>query len=166
MFLSFRFVQEVVMSVVDDKEYQKTLRCLVDPTRRSPRGPYRYAYSEEQFERRIRDEAALPLRDDLIRASSPLDDDLLNGQTRDLLEGLGLSARQLQVCRLRMEEWTAGEIAQKIGITERRVWGILKEVKEILKIRLGRSGTVGEPDDPYYGWQEVFLDSQRRRGQE
>jgi hypothetical protein len=154
------------MSAVDAKDYQKLLRCLVDSSRKSARGPYRYAYTEEQFERKLHDEASLPLRDELLRAPSALDEDLMNDQTLELLGGLGLNARQLQVCRLRMEAWTAKEIAHTMRITERRIWGILKEVKLILETRLKNGGIVGEPDDPYYGWQEVFLDSQRRRGRE
>ena len=85
-------------------------------------------------------------------------------QACDLLECLGLSPRHIMICRRRMEGWLIAEIAAELGVGERRVYALLRDVKRILGA--GRRGEA--PSDrpgcsPYYGWQEVFLDSQRRR---
>ncbi|MBW3625240.1 MAG: hypothetical protein KY468_17730 [Armatimonadetes bacterium] len=146
-----------------DDPYHAVYRSLADPSRKSPRGAHRYAYTEEQFERRLNDESPLPLHDESL-PHAPLDSDaLIRHQVEELLHHLGLTDRQAHVCRMRLEGHTALEIAGAMGLSERRVYALLKELRECLEIRLkGCRGREIPGADPYYGWQELFLDSQRR----
>jgi len=64
---------------------------------------------------------------------------------------------------MRLDGHTAREIGEALGLSERRIRSLLSDLRRILEIRLGESEAAsGEGFDPYYGWQEVYLDSQRR----
>jgi DNA-binding CsgD family transcriptional regulator len=147
-----------------EKRYRQLHRCLADPSRKSPRGPYRHAYTEEQFERRLKDERTLPLLDGGFAAPPALADRLSREQALELLAASGLTRRQMRICRMRLDGHTAPEIGAAVGISERRVWGVLREVRDILRIRLAGEDRLDPPGIPSYGWQEVFLESQRKRG--
>jgi DNA-binding CsgD family transcriptional regulator len=136
---------------------------LTDPTRKSPRGDHRYAYTEEQFDRKLKDERSLPLFEETARVQPHMRDRLVREQADELAANLGLSDRQVRICRMRLAGRTALEISEELGLSERRVRSLLQDLRKILESRLRggeREETPGE--DPYYGWQEVFLDSQRR----
>lgn len=137
-------------------------RALLDPSRKSARGPYRYAYTEDDFERKLRRERHLPLEEEAL-ASAPLNANALIGeQTEELMAQWGFCARQQTVCRMRMEGHTAAEIALALGISERRVYGIFQELRRLMAIHEGHLPEEEPGDSPHFGWQEVYLDSVRR----
>lgn len=146
-----------------DDLHRRIYDHLTDPSRKSPRGPHRYADTEEQFDRRIRDEAALPLVEEGCPASPLLADALRREQAEDLLHNLGLTPRQIRICRMRIEGYTEKEVAAELGLSEHRIRSLIRDLKRILEIRLKAHGPEDSPEvNPYYGWQETFLDSQRR----
>jgi DNA-directed RNA polymerase specialized sigma24 family protein len=134
--------------------------ALVDPSRKSARGPFRYAYTEEDFERKLRDEKTLPLTDEALPSVASLKNRLLEEQARELLHSFGLTGKRETVCFLMFDGWTATEIAVELGISERQVWNLIRDVRAVIRARLAAD----DPPSPSYGWQEVFLHSQRRRG--
>lgn len=147
-----------------DDPHRRIYRRLTDESRKSPRGPYRFAYTEEQFDRRIHDEGSLPLHEEQYRSASLLSDQLCHEQALELIESLGLTSRQMRICRMRLEGYTTQEIADELGLSDRRVRSLIQDLKRILTLQLRDPPQEDVPhgSDPYYGWQETFLDSQRR----
>src|SRR5262249_36067473 len=139
-----------VMATFDSGDSDPTPTAgLTDSSRKSPRGPYRHAYTEAQFDRRLRDEAALPLLEEAV-AGPPLRarEIALDGAC-ELLESMGLSRRQALACRRKLEGCPVKEIAEELGISVRRVYGILQEAKEIVAIRLAGGPADERPDSRY-----------------
>jgi len=142
--------------------YRKLQRVLRDESRTSARGPYRYAYTEHQLQRKLRREASRPLTDDPPVLYAGLERELLEQQVMDLLRGLGLAPRQVEVCRLRLRGYTVAEIAGELGISQRRVYKLMADARFALGEDLNHAESRLQPGQvPYYGWQETYLDAVR-----
>ncbi|MGQ9523859.1 MAG: sigma factor-like helix-turn-helix DNA-binding protein [Armatimonadota bacterium] len=142
--------------------YRRLQRALRDESRTSARGPYRYAYTERELERKLRREACRPLAEDPSALYPSLERELLEQQVTDLLRGLGLATRQVEVCRLRFQGYTVAEIAERLGISQRRVHKLMADVRFALGEDLNSAELKLKPGEvPYYGWQETYLDAVR-----
>lgn len=142
--------------------YRRLQRVLRDESRTSARGPYRYAYTERQLQRKLNREACRPLAEDPPVLYAGLERDLLEQQVMDLLRGLGLAPRQVEVCRLRLRGHTVAEIAHKLGISPRRVHKLMADARFALGEDLNSAESKLKPGQvPYYGWQETYLDAVR-----
>ena len=132
-------------------------RPLTDPSRKSPRGRYRFAYTEGQFERRLSDERSLPVYDEALIGPALLADHLRDEEMIELLATLDLPDRLRLLCLRRVEGRSMREIAAELHVSERRAFDLLAVLRETLESRL-RSRSL----PPSHGWQDAFLSSQRR----
>ncbi|HEY3285377.1 MAG TPA: sigma factor-like helix-turn-helix DNA-binding protein [Armatimonadota bacterium] len=122
-------------------------------------------YSEETLDRKLRKElllldepAALP------GGVEALTNELLLDQLRDLALGLGLSRRQQDILLLRAQGWTVREIADLLGLRRQSVEHHCRGIRDALGDSLEQAeNRIPAGRVPHYGWQQVFLDSQRRR---
>jgi hypothetical protein len=116
-------------------------------------------YDEPGFERKVRREGKQILWEE-ITAGTVDPGDLLRGQLGDLIGGLPLPPRSKDLLRLRLEGWTLRESAQRMGVSRQRVERIWARTLRRLPPTLEAMEAAMERL-PHYGWQEVFLDSQR-----
>lgn len=147
-----------------EKLYLRLLRDLAPPDHHCLRGRFRPFYTEKQWERKRRLEKLENLPPESADPD-PLDRyHLLRNQLMDLMLALGLTPREAQVAVLRLDGLTAAEIARGLRISERRVGQILQSLRRRLGDTLEdaegrlRPGAAG-----HYGWQEVLLQTVRRR---
>lgn len=145
--------------------YERLRHALQDPTRRSARGPARYAYTEAQFARKLRREACMPLVVSMAACDESSASMLVRGQLVDLLNGLELTPRQREVALLRYDGYTIEEVAERLSISTRRVCKIMACVRFAMGDDLrSTEGRLRPGAVPYYGWQQAYLESVRRGG--
>lgn len=118
-------------------------------------------YDERSFERKLRREKRGPLWEESTQ-SLRRPHDLIRDQTMDLIDGLDLTEAMKKTLKLKVDGWTLREIAVLHGTSRQNVEGVwgrlqtrLAPSSESLESRM-IAGRV-----PHYGWQEVFMDSQR-----
>jgi len=142
--------------------YRKLRRALQDESRKSARGPHRYAYTEAQLERKLRREPPLSKSTEPADSGESVCLDLLEEQLLDLLRGLGLAPRHIEVSRMRYRGYTVAEVAAKLGISQRRVYKLMSDVRFALGEDLcGAEKRIKPGEVPYYGWQETYVDAVR-----
>ncbi|MGQ9525378.1 MAG: RNA polymerase sigma factor [Armatimonadota bacterium] len=121
-------------------------------------------YTEAGFARKLSDERRFLPRITPPTAVRWLAEELLRGQLMDLLEGLPVGERCRQVARLRLDGYTVREIAGLLGITRQAVEWHWARLNELLRPGLAMAEARMEPGRvPWYGWQEVYLESIRRK---
>ena len=120
-------------------------------------------YTEAGFERKLRDERRFLPKIKPAAGIRWLSGELLRGQFLDLLEGLPIGDRCKQVARLRVDGYTVREIAAILGISRQAVEWHWAKLNELLRPSLEAAEARMIPGRvPWYGWQEVYLESIRR----
>ncbi len=150
-----------------EKVYRRVMRQLF---RFHLRGR-RTFYTEGEWERKRRRECKhykmIPLHLLLVE---PVDTcyslarELLFQQLEDLLEGLDFSPREKEALLLRFQGYTLREIGARLGMSHRGVGRILRRCHQKLGPSLSKAEARLKPErSGHYGWQEVYLQSLRRR---
>ena len=122
-------------------------------------------YDELGFDRKLRRERKTLLWEEVTGGSMAPVNELVEGQMMDLIEGLGLPRRFGDVLRLKVKGYTLRETAAEMGVSRQRVERIWHGIQARLSARKDHMEDQMIPGRvPHYGWQEVYLASQRPHG--
>lgn len=119
-------------------------------------------YTEEGFDRRLKDTETLPLHDELLGGPGDSSQrlDLLRLQIRELIHLTPLAPKERAVAHGLMDGYTQVEMAAKLCVNLRTVSALVKKVRA--KLNAAREQNDIIPANPFYGWQETYNDSLRR----
>lgn len=121
---------------------------------RSGSGPYPFV-SEDQFDRRNRRHADLPLTDLASGLPARAVDYLADSMLSDAIRAMALTPLQARVLELRAAGVPVREIAERLGVGKWRIEGAIRRIRARFRARRHA---------PAEGWQEVYLSETRRAG--
>lgn len=149
------------MGVSFEKVYRQVMRQILQFDLKGRRT----FYTEWEWKRKRRKEKLQVLLAEPVDPCFSLSTELLFQQLRDLLEGLDFSPREKEILLLRFQGYTLREIGTRVGMSHRGVGKVLRRCHQKLGPSLSEAEARLKPErSGHYGWQEVYLQSIRRRG--